>query len=471
MEYLAGGDLKNLLGGGRLAPEDALRIAGQVAGALGHAHGKGFVHRDVKPENILFRHDGSVVLTDFGIARAIGGSTRLTRAGASIGTPHYMSPEQATGKAEIDGRSDLYSLGVVLYEMLTGDLPYQSEDTFAVALMHVNDPPPMLPSALADYQPLLDGVMAKNPEKRHADAASFVRALQTGKLEGLTPPKVTRQRSAPNRAVGGGQSSPTTGEFKVGPAAWGIAGGLLGLLIIVGLWAANRPHHRPFGMSDGMARASQREEDRRAAELRRFAQSQERITDLLAAANAALAERRLAEPAGENALELYRQVLQLEESNEEARQGLSKIVEQYLALADEAGSHKKFDAARHYLALASEVLPGSSAISEAGERLERLVEASRFKRRAAFSSDTDYVRYLRENLRPGMKVKALSALKHGEIPKGLTGTFAGSNEGYPPCLVVWDKNLGTNVSVLDNVSETYRSHAFWVQWQDIEIVN
>ena len=165
MEYLSGGVLADLVKRDSLDPKYALEIFSAVASALDYAHSKGFIHRDVKPDNILFREDGTPVLCDFGIARAVGSATRLTKTGMSVGTPHYMSPEQARGKP-LDGRSDLYSLGVVLYEMLTGKVPFEAEDSVAVAIAHVQDPVPRLPEHLEKYQPLLDKLLAKDPDQR-----------------------------------------------------------------------------------------------------------------------------------------------------------------------------------------------------------------------------------------------------------------------------------------------------------------
>ena len=157
MALMRGGDLKARIQAHPegMPPEEGQGIALAVARALEYAHGRGFVHRDLKPENILFGEDGAPQLTDFGIARAMSSGTRMTATGMSVGSPHYMSPEQARGQA-VDGRSDLYSLGVVLYEMLTGRVPFDAADTLAVALRHLNDPVPALPGHLAEWQPLLD---------------------------------------------------------------------------------------------------------------------------------------------------------------------------------------------------------------------------------------------------------------------------------------------------------------------------
>ena len=179
MDYLPGGSLTGLIETGALQSENALAIFSAIASALDYAHGKGFIHRDVKPDNILFREDGTPVLCDFGIARAVGSATRLTKTGMSVGTPHYMSPEQARGKP-LDGRSDLYSLGVVLYEMLTGKVPFEAEDSVAVAIAHVQDPVPGLPGHLVKYQPLVDKLLAKDPDQRlqeGKEALTLVTAL------------------------------------------------------------------------------------------------------------------------------------------------------------------------------------------------------------------------------------------------------------------------------------------------------
>ena len=194
LEYIAGGDLKVRIRKGAIDPRTALAIVGEIAGALGYAHGKGFVHRDVKPENILFREGGMAVLTDFGIARAASGGTRMTGLGMSIGTPHYMSPEQARG-VTVDGRSDLYALGIVLYEMLAGVVPYDAEETLAIGIKHVTDPVPVLPNALSGYQSLISRMLAKDPNDRYRTAEELVQAIDS------YDPTVKPRSSGPRRTV------------------------------------------------------------------------------------------------------------------------------------------------------------------------------------------------------------------------------------------------------------------------------
>lgn len=184
MPLLRGGDLKKQIAAGPMAPDRALHIARQVADALGTAHAAGFVHRDVKPENILFADADRVVLTDMGIARAIHEEKRLTRVGTTIGTPHYMSPEQTLGR-DIDGRSDLYSLGIVLYEMLTGRVPFDGQDSHAIGFQHVTCPPPPLPEHLAGYQRLIDRMLAKRPKSRFRNCARCVSAMR--RLQSTSP--------------------------------------------------------------------------------------------------------------------------------------------------------------------------------------------------------------------------------------------------------------------------------------------
>ncbi len=175
MEYLPNGTLKERIQQG-LDPEQGLAYVRQVAAALGYAHSQGLVHRDVKPANILFRADGTAVLSDFGIAKSIEDNTQFTQVGFAVGTPSYMSPEQARGQ-EIDGRADLYALGVVLYEILTGKLPYNGKDSLSTALAHLTEPLPELPIEQGRYQDILRQLLAKDPAERFPTAGALIAAL------------------------------------------------------------------------------------------------------------------------------------------------------------------------------------------------------------------------------------------------------------------------------------------------------
>lgn len=183
MEYLPNGTLKERIAAG-LTPEQGLAYIRQIASALGYAHAQGLVHRDVKPANILFRADGTAVLSDFGIAKSLDDRTQFTQAGFAVGTPSYMSPEQARGQ-DIDGRADLYALGVVLYEILVGELPYNGTDALSTALAHLTEPLPELPLHHGRYQHILRKLLAKDPAERYPDAAALLTALDN------LPPEAT----------------------------------------------------------------------------------------------------------------------------------------------------------------------------------------------------------------------------------------------------------------------------------------
>lgn len=176
MEHLGGGDLSDLIEKG-VKPDRALEIMSEMASALECAHENKLLHRDIKPENIMFHTGGRATLVDFGIAKEQDTESNFTKAGAVVGTPHYMSPERATGKP-IDARSDLYALGVVFYEMLTGKKLYEGADTFAISYAHVYEPIPLLDEQLVQYQGLLNKLVAKDPDDRFQSATELLKALE-----------------------------------------------------------------------------------------------------------------------------------------------------------------------------------------------------------------------------------------------------------------------------------------------------
>ncbi|HEX5574479.1 MAG TPA: serine/threonine-protein kinase, partial [Gemmatimonadales bacterium] len=182
----------------QLGLEDALRITHETAAALGYAHAHGIIHRDIKPENILLTRDGSVLVADFGLARAVdaAGGERLTETGLALGTPSYMSPEQAAGDEQLDGRSDLYALGCVLYEMLAGQPPFLGPTAQAILARHAVDPVPSLRTVRSVVPPSVEHAiskaLAKVPADRFATAAEFAAALK-GAAGAEAPPSPTHR--------------------------------------------------------------------------------------------------------------------------------------------------------------------------------------------------------------------------------------------------------------------------------------
>jgi serine/threonine protein kinase len=175
MEYFPCGDLKARLQN-PLTADEAIAFIREIARSLKIVHEAGIIHRDLKPPNVMLRDDGSVVLIDFGLARSLLAGDGSTRTGVLRGSPYYMSPEQAQGE-QLDARTDLYSLGVMLYEMLAGRKPYLGASAIDVLQQHVMAPVPELPVQHLAYQPLLERLMSKSREQRISSCDELLRAL------------------------------------------------------------------------------------------------------------------------------------------------------------------------------------------------------------------------------------------------------------------------------------------------------
>jgi len=191
MEFFEGGDLMKRLAGTALEPGEALRVFRELMFALGDIHEKGILHRDLKPQNLMFREDGTLAILDFGIAKHIDAIDR-TKEGEVLGTPRYMSPEQVQGRA-LDLRTDIYSAGVLLYQMLTGKHLFEGETAVEVALHHLNTPPPALPEHLDAYQRLLDKLLEKDREARFRNADEVIGFLAR-KVEQASKPADRTQK-------------------------------------------------------------------------------------------------------------------------------------------------------------------------------------------------------------------------------------------------------------------------------------
>lgn len=397
MEYLKGGSLKQRIKN-CLPVDQALDILYQVTSALEYAHEKGIVHRDVKPENIMFRdkESGEAVLTDFGIAKSNAHQTQLTSAGMIVGTPRYMSPEQADGRGA-NPQSDLYALGVVLYEMITGRAPYAGKESLAVLYSHINDPIPKLPEQHSFLQPLLEDMLAKEPDDRIPDCSALLERIKdsqkrrrqiarnvTGKTaqDKQAPPKAS---SAVKRGMGtlllyfiwGGIALASV--VIISTVIWGLIGSPRDVeegsklvdqsialptkpelaeadppIIITPtkvdiIGKGNAPEQSkaadPTANAKQIADSATKTESKTEPETEPKPANPVDIDVLLELAEKQLYNNQLSTPADNNAYDTYRAILKIEPGNSEAKRGLRLIADRYAEMAREQSVAGKYEQA------------------------------------------------------------------------------------------------------------------------------
>ena len=398
MQHLPGGDFGSKMRAG-VKQSELSRVLEGIARALGFAHERGFVHRDVSRANILFDSSDNPVLTDFGIARALSGSTRITNTGVSIGTSLYMSPEQARG-GEVDARSDIYSLGVLAFEALTGSTPYRGADSFAVAYAHVFEPIPRLPPSCANWQSLIDKALAKDPRERFANAEDLCVALRKTMDEGavgdtqrlgvmsagegaaseergiLRPPAVTQLVEAMGERLKKARVSRSTLALRWAVPVFALAAVLALAYGAYSQWMGdpklkpinppivNTPDKPPVVKPPPVTPTPTRDpeingsqiatdypplDDQTGTDQSGTEQAlgpllpEETLRRWLGAGELAIRETRLSSPAGSSALDFFRWVRELEPDNERAVAGLETIITSYMSLAENAHAEKDYD--------------------------------------------------------------------------------------------------------------------------------
>jgi serine/threonine-protein kinase PpkA len=423
MQLLTGGDFAGRMRDG-LSEVELVRVLIAVAHALGFAHARGYVHRDVTPANILFDAHDTPILTDFGIARAVASASRITATGLSIGTSHYMSPEQARG-AEVDHRSDIYSLGVLCFEAVAGHPPFDGEDGFAVAFAHVHDPVPRLPDEALRWQPLIDRAMAKDPACRYADCADFIEGLRTIAPDEFNALGATAE--APARRVPAAPPAPARRPIRLPPRPpWPVfaLGALAGVLMGLAIWLAVRPPADDVPTAVQVATTGSASSTRQTDALSATAAAEDALPDaavepgvtsnddglapaedaaatapsqaptnphtvvdpvaaLVAIGRANITAMRLTTPPVTNALERFKLALTIEPRNADAAQGIADVAQAYLDLAAQRDPATDMQAWLDALGLAEKVAaehPRAAPKADAARALRQGYAASERER-------------------------------------------------------------------------------------------
>jgi serine/threonine-protein kinase PpkA len=349
MEYLAGGDLEKRLKK-PIEVDQALEIVRVIGACLAFVHAQGVIHRDIKPANILFHTDGTPILTDFGIAKHNELDAKLTMDGTAVGSPYYLSPEQAECKP-LDGRTDIYGLGVVLYEMLTGQKPFEGSTPMETLVAHITEPAPPLPESLNRFQPLLDRMLAKQADDRFESGAELVEEVARVSSDNLPGPSSisgwTRGRDKDRRKdlpKDRGKDLPRDrGNNSRGARLRRYAN--FGAVALVMIAIAGYSSIRTF-----------------------------KIESHLQQADHARSEQRLYFPENDNVLYHYQTVLKWDSGNDRAVNGL---VEVYVELADKSIANLQYGKARRYIEAGLDLAPEDQTLLELQENAHFFGDAPR----------------------------------------------------------------------------------------------
>ncbi len=358
MEYINNGDLKGRIG----IPMDPLEALGyllQISSGLKTAHEHGIIHRDVKPANILFRDDDTPLLTDFGIAKQLGKDLDLTQTNAFLGSPNYISPEQAGG-GDVDERSDIYSLGCVFYEMVTGDKPYHADSVIDVVMQHNKAPVPTLPENLQKYQPLLDKMMAKDRNDRFSSAADLMDTIR--KLQGKVEPSLR----LPDFIVSSyeDRGKPYKTRYIILLSLLFVSAVFFSAIEYVDYRLRNAPSvdlesipvdtTLKTGNVSALANPS--------LPTTQVEVSQDVINALIWLGNKSLEEYKLTYPDKDNAYYYFSRLLRIDPDNENAIKGIKEIAERYVILAERAFTNKDHEKTDAYISIGLKIDPENRSL-------------------------------------------------------------------------------------------------------------
>ncbi|MEJ2760851.1 MAG: serine/threonine-protein kinase [Gammaproteobacteria bacterium] len=376
MEYVHGGDLRERLEL-PISADEVLDLLAKISSALGEAHKHGIVHRDVKPANILFRDENTPLLTDFGIAKQVNLDSDLTSTGIFLGSPNYVSPEQAEG-FPLDGRADIYSLGCIFYEMLTGEKPFRSSSVIDVVIQHKQAPIPTLPEECAEFQPMLNRMMAKKRDERIADADELIIEIQR------------LQRKRRRRAVEVGLVAPEEMtpkqrfEHRQRRSKQILAGLLLlGLILFSSLkyveirlkspivvrtdrvTTTTVLDKGPIHLAVQAAAAASKENRNTAAPSSSSAPSpstQQVIKALTWLGKQSLDKYKLTYPPNDNAYYYYTRLLELDPNNQTAIRGILSIADHYATLAEQAMARNEWQRTAAYVDIGLRIDPHNRSL-------------------------------------------------------------------------------------------------------------
>ena len=381
MEYIEGGDLKQRMRSPILASQ-CLDYLIQIGSALNAAHQHGIVHRDVKPANILFKDEDTPLLTDFGIAKQIDGDLDLTSTGIFLGSPNYVSPEQADGLA-VDGRSDIYSLGCIFYEMLTGEKPFSSDSVIEIVIKHKQSPIPNFPEEYRVFQPLLDRMMAKKREDRFRNCEAMIEYIQEFKDKYTKGPEVSEFEATVAEKIDAPIET-VAPKKNLNP--------ILMILLIIA-FSVNIILHfveksiaitpKPIVPTMQTNIPSNTDALKRQAGIMETGPGSENTLAQESASPAVrgaliwlgkqcLEEFKLTYPSKDNAYYYFSKLLEVEPDNAEAQQGIKMIAERYAILAEKSMAENDYQKSLTYISIGLQIDPNNDSLHS----IRRFIEDS-----------------------------------------------------------------------------------------------